>query len=144
MAFRTNAAPYQRAKRSTLQIMIELLIALVIVWVAAVVYTFKEAGSEYGIKSILMMVVAVAVTAVCDVLTTIIKHKKDSKESLGKEIVHDLVHNYSWITAVIFTLTLPVWASYYVVIIGSVFATVVVKNFFGGFGRNIFIFGINF
>lgn len=138
MAFRTNAAPYQRAKRSTLQIMIELLIALVIVWVAAVVYTFKEAGSEYGIKSILMMVVAVAVTAVCDVLTTIIKHKKDSKESLGKEIVHDLVHNYSWITAVIFTLTLPVWASYYVVIIGSVFATVVVKNFFGGFGRNIF------
>ena len=72
MAFRTNAAPYQRAKRSTLQIMIELLIALLIVWVAAVVYTFKEAGSAYGIKSILMMVVAVAVTAVCDVLTTII------------------------------------------------------------------------
>ena len=138
MAFRTNAAPYQRAKRSTLQIMIELLIALVIVWVAAVVYTFKEAGSEYGIKSILMMVVAVAVTAVCDVLTTIIKHKKDSKESLGKEIVHDLVHNYSWVTAVIFTLTLPVWASYYIVIIGSIFATVVVKNLFGGFGKNIF------
>lgn len=137
MAFRTNAAPYQRAKRTTLQIMIELLIALLVVWGVAVVFTFKEA-SEYGVKSILMMVVALATTASCDVLTTIIRHKKGSKHSLGHEIVHDLIHNYSWITAVIFTLTLPVWASYYVVIIGSIFATVVVKNLFGGFGKNIF------
>ena len=137
MAFRTNAAPYQRAKRTTLQIMIELLIALLVVWGAAVLYTFKEA-SKYGVKSILMMIVALATTAACDVITTLIKHKKGSKESLGKEIVHDLIHNYSWITAVIYTLTLPVWASYYVVIIGSVFATVVVKNLFGGFGKNIF------
>lgn len=137
MAFRTNAAPYQRAKRSTLQIMIELGIALLLVWIAGVIYTFK-AAEKFGVKSILMMLVALAVTAVCDVITTLLKHKKDSKESLGKEIVHDLVHNYSWITAIIFTLTLPVWTSYYVVIIGSVFATVVVKNFFGGFGKNIF------
>ena len=137
MAFRTNAAPYQRAKRSTLQIMIELLIALLIVWGAAVLFTFKEAP-KYGVKSILMMLVALITTAACDVVTTVIKHKKGSKTPLGKEIVNDLIHNYSWITAVIYTLTLPVWASYYVVIIGSIFATVVVKNLFGGFGRNIF------
>ena len=37
MAFKTNSAPYQRAKKSTLQIMIELAIALAIVWIAAVV-----------------------------------------------------------------------------------------------------------
>ena len=136
MAYKTNSAPYQRAKKSTLQIMIELGIALALVWIAAVVTTFLKLGTEYGVKSILLMVVSLAVTAVCDVLTTIFKNKKDKE--LGKKIVHDLVHNYSWITAMIFTLICPVWTSYYAIICGSIFATLVVKNFFGGFGANIF------
>ena len=92
----------------------------------------------YGLKSILMVVVALATTAVCDVVTTLLKHKKNSKETLGKEIVNDLIHNYSWVTAIIFALTIPVYTPYFVIIVGSVFATVVVKNFFGGFGKNIF------
>ena len=137
MAFRTNAAPYQRAKRSTLQIMLELTIALAIVWLAAVVFTFISAP-DYGVKAILMLVVALATTAACDVINTLLRHKKDAKTSLGSEILHDLVHNYSYVTAIIFTLTLPVWASYYVVVIGSIFATVVCKLLFGGFGKNIF------
>lgn len=137
MAFRTNAAPYQRARRSTLQIMIELSIALALVWIAAVVYTFITAP-KFGVKSILMMVVALVTTAACDVVNTLLRHKKDSKTTLLNEILHDLVHNYSYVTAIIFTLTLPVWASYYVVVIGSIFATVVVKHLFGGFGKNIF------
>ena len=136
MAYKTNSAPYQRAKKSTLQIMIELGIALALVWIAAVVTTFLKLGTQYGVKSILLMVVSLAVTAVCDVLTTIFKNKKDKE--LGKKIVHDLVHNYSWITAMIFTLICPVWTSYYAIICGSIFATLVVKNFFGGFGANIF------
>ena len=175
MAFRTNAAPYQRAKKSTLQIMLILLAALIVVWGFGIAYSFtlqnnvnefvnaynaiadafnlKNATGidkgvieamplydtvNYGVKSILMVIVAVAVTAACDVVTTLIRHKKDSKQSLGQEIVHDLIHNYSWITAIIFALCLPVFTPYYVIIVGSIFATVVVKNFFGGFGRNIF------
>ena len=140
MSFRTNAAPYQRTKKSTLQIMLILVAALAIVWIFGIAYSFKldgQAGTHYGLKSILMMLVASVTTATCDVLTTIVKHKK-GKGSLGKEIADDLVHNYSYVTSVIFTLTLPVYVSYYVVIIGAIFATVVVKNFFGGFGRNIF------
>lgn len=175
MAFRTNAAPYQRAKNSTLKIMLILFAALAVVWVFGIVYSFKLEGLvnefvklnneaaeayntkwatqiangkreamaiyeavSYGLKSILMVVVALATTAVCDVVTTLLKHKKNSKESLGKEIVNDLIHNYSWVTAIIFALTIPVYTSYFVIIVGSVFATVVVKNFFGGFGKNIF------
>ena len=137
MAYRTNAAPYQRAKRSTLQIMLELSMALAIVWLAAVVYTFI-AAPEYGVKSILMMVISLVTTAACDVVNTLLRRKKDSKTSLKDEILYDLVHNYSYVTAIIFTLTLPVWTSYYVVVIGSIFATVVVKHLFGGFGKNIF------
>ena len=47
MAFKTNSAPYQRAKKSTLQIMIELAIALAIVWIAAIVTTFIKLGSSW-------------------------------------------------------------------------------------------------
>lgn len=136
MAYKTNSAPYQRTKKSTLQIMIELGIALAIVWIAAIVTTFVKLGANYGLRSILLMVVALVSTALCDVLTTVLKNKKDN--TLGKKIVYDLVHNYSWITAMIFTLLCPVWTDYYVVIVGSIFATLIVKNLFGGFGSNIF------
>lgn len=148
MAFRTNPAPYQRANKSTLQIMLILCAALVVVWVFGIAYSFKldnlvsasesAEATHYGVRSILIVLVALITTACCDVLTTIAKHKKNSKHSLGHEIVHDLIHNYSYVTAIIYSLTLPVYVSYYVVIIGSILATVVVKNFFGGFGRNIF------
>ena len=175
MAFRTNAAPYQRAKNSTLRIMLILTIALIIVWACGIIYSFQLEGAvnavieklnleaieynekfdkliqqgkrepkeildfvNYGVRSILMVVIALVTTAACDVANTLIRHKKDSKLSLGKEIVYDLVHNYSYVTAIIFALTLPVYTSYYVVIVGSIFATVVVKLLFGGFGKNIF------
>ena len=136
MAYKTNPAPYQRTKKSTLQIMIELGIALAIVWLAAVITTFIKLGSSFGVKSILLMVVSVAVTFACDAINTVVRNKKD--KTLGKKIVYDLIHNYSWITAMIFTLCCPVWTSYYVIIIGSIFATVIAKNVFGGFGKNIF------
>ena len=44
MAFRTNAAPYQRAKNSTLKIMLILFAALAVVWVFGIVYSFKLEG----------------------------------------------------------------------------------------------------
>lgn len=136
MVFKTNAAPYQRTKKSTLQIMIELGIALAIIWIAAIVTTFIKLDSSLGIKSILLMVVSLITTALCDVVTTLLKNKFD--KSIGKKIVYDLIHNYSWITAMIFTLLCPVWTDYYVVIVGSIFSTLIVKNIFGGFGNNIF------
>ena len=77
MAYKTNSAPYLRTKKSTLQIMIELGIALAIVWLAAVVTTFVKLGSGYGLKSILLMVVALAVTAGCDAINTVLTNKKD-------------------------------------------------------------------
>lgn len=136
MAYKTNSAPYLRTKKSTLQIMIELGIALAIVWLAAVVTSFIKLGSGYGLKSILLMVVALAVTAGCDAINTVLTNKKD--KTLLKKIGYDVIHNYSWITAIIFTLCCPVWTSYYVIVVGSIFSTVIAKLVFGGFGKNIF------
>ena len=136
MAYKTNSAPYLRTKKSTLQIMIELGIALAIVWLAAVVTTFIKLGSGYGLKSILLVVVALAVTAGCDAVNTLLTNKKD--KTIFKKIGYDIIHNYSWITALIFTLCCPVWTDYYVIIVGAIFSTVIGKLIFGGFGKNIF------
>ena len=118
MAFRTNAAPYQRAKNSTLKIMLILTIALIIVWACGVIYSFQLDGVvnayiaelnakaiewnekyasqiasgkreakevldlvNYGIRAVLMVVIALVTTAACDVVNTLIRHKKDSKLS---------------------------------------------------------------
>ena len=136
MAYIQSNAPYQRRKKSTLQIMIELGISLGIIWILAVVMSFVKLGSKYGLQSIFLMLTSLGTTLVCDVITTVLKNKKDA--TLKQKIPYDLVHNYSWITAMIFTLCCPVWTSYYVIIIGSIFATVIAKNVFGGFGKNIF------
>ena len=90
MAYKTNSAPYLRTKKSTLQIMIELGIALAVVWLAAVVTTFLKLGADYGVKSILLMVVALGVTALCDVINTVLTNKKD--KSLLKKIGYDVIH----------------------------------------------------
>lgn len=136
MALKVSSAPYQRSKKTTLQIMIELTVGLLLVWLFGLIFTFVEGGSKLGVNAILNMVVAVVVALVCDVITAIAQHKKGA--SLKTEILDKLSHNYSWVSAVILVLTLPAWTSLYVTAIGSVFATVVVKNFFGGFGKNIF------
>ncbi|MDY2745929.1 MAG: RnfABCDGE type electron transport complex subunit D [Bacilli bacterium] len=136
MAYIQSNAPYQRRKKSTLQIMIELGIRLGIIWILAVVMSFVKLGIKYGLQSIFLMLTSLGTTLVCDVITTVLKNKKDA--TLKQKIPYDLVHNYSWITAMIFTLCCPVWTSYYVIIIGSIFATVIAKNVFGGFGKNIF------
>ena len=136
MAYIQSNAPYQRRKKSTLQIMIELGISLGIIWILAVVMSFVKLGIKYGLQSILLMLTSLGTTLVCDVITTVLKNKKDA--TLKQKIPYDLVHNYSWITAMIFTLCCPVWTSYYVIIIGSIFATVIAKNVFGGFGKPIF------
>ena len=156
MAFRTNSAPYQRSKNSTLKIMLILLAGLVVVWIASIIYNFaltKELGQyvkeyvdanpesglqapNYGLRAILLPLIAILACDVSDVVTSLLRHKKG--ENLGKEILDNLIYNYSWISGLIFALTLPVYTPIYVVIVGSVFATVVVKNFFGGFGKNIF------
>jgi electron transport complex protein RnfD len=53
-------------------------------------------------------------------------------------MIHSVRKNYSYVTAVLMTLTLPIGTPYYVVIVGNLFATLIVKYTFGGFGMNIF------
>ena len=134
MALKMNDAPYQRSPRTTFKIMMELTAALLIVWLAAVIYNFTL-GATFGVRAILLMVVALVTTATIDAIVALIKHKKGAK--ILDEVVNSVVKSYSYVTAIIFTLCCPVYVSYYVIIIGCL-ASTGIKHCFGGFGRNIF------
>lgn len=136
MKFIVTPGPFQRGKLKTAIIMRDLMIALTIVWIASIIYNFTL-GVDYGVKAILMGVIAMAVTLLCDVLVSAIRYKNE-KGPFGKVLLKDVFQNFSLVTALIFALTLPIGTPYYVLIVGSMFATLVVKYAFGGFGHNIF------
>lgn len=131
-----NKAPYQRSKRTTSKIMAELLLGLAVIFVASVVHYFTI-GTWYGLKALGMMGVSILVTLLSDVMVASMRFK-GKQEEFGPYVIREVKTNYSLVTAVIFTLTLPIGTPYYVLILGNMFATLLVKYAFGGFGHNIF------
>ena len=128
MKFRMKPAPFQRnEKRSTKGIMVELTCVLAAVWIVAIVMNFINLGSEFGVKTILMGVIAIASAFVVDAITALVTKKNVWKYFAG---------SYSYVTALVFVLTLPVTVSYYAVIIGMIMAVFFGKIIFGGFGYN--------
>jgi Na+-translocating ferredoxin:NAD+ oxidoreductase subunit D len=136
MKFKVQPGPFNRHKRSTTGIMYELSALLGLLWIAAIVYNFTI-DTNYGVKAILMVVVAVATTLICDILVGAIAYR-DKQKPFGPYLFKFVKENYSLVTSLIFVLTLPIGTPYYVIIIGSLFATLIVKYAFGGFGANIF------
>ncbi len=136
MKFIVSPGPFQRGNNKTGLIMRDLMIALTIVWIAAIIYNFTI-GVNYGLKAIFMVLVAMAVTLLADVLVMAIRYKPE-KGPFAKVLLKEVFQNFSLITAIIFALTLPIGTPYYVIIIGSLFGTLIVKYAFGGFGHNIF------
>lgn len=137
MKFVTQNAPAQRSKNSTYKIMLILLIGLIVVWISSIIYHFVGVSTKYGIRAIAVPLVALLATLVSDVIVLSIRYKKD-QGPYGEYLLKKLLSEFSYITALIFALTLPAWTPYYVVVLGSIFATVVGKHLFGGFGNNIF------
>ena len=94
-------------------------------------------GMVYGIKAIGMMVTSLVITLLADMLVAALRYQsKDGR--MGPYMIHAVKKNYSYVTAVLMTLTLPIGTPYFVVIVGNLFATLIVKYTFGGFGMNLF------
>ena len=124
-----RTSPNYRRKRSTQDIMKELLLAIVVLCVAAVAYNFTR-GSEYGIHALLMMVISSVVAVITEIAWAKINGKTDLKT--------EIANSFPFITSLLFALTLPVGTPYYVVAIGSFIAIFFGKLIYGGFGHNIF------
>jgi Na+-translocating ferredoxin:NAD+ oxidoreductase subunit D len=95
-------------------------------------------GLTYGIKALGMMATSLIVTLLADTLVAALKYQVGRDGRLLPYMIQSVRKNYSYVTAVLMTLTLPIGTPYMVVIFGNLFATLIVKYAFGGFGANIF------
>ncbi len=130
-------APFLRRPRKTGHIMRELLIGLAVIFVAAVVYNFTL-GVNYGFKAIGIMVVSILFTLISDVIAGSLRFNKEKDGKYEDFMMFFIKENFSLVTGVIFALTVPIGTPVYVIAVGSIFATLIVKHAFGGFGSNIF------
>ena len=112
-----STSPHIRTKISTQNIMADVLIALSPAAVAGIVL--------FGFRALLIMAVTVAAAVGSEFLFNLICKREQTIGDLSAAV-----------TGLILALCLPVKVSVWECIVGSVFAIVVVKCFFGGIGCN--------
>lgn len=120
MDFTLNIAgsPHIKAPRTTRKIMLNVIIALL--------PTLLAGGIIFGKRAFLVVITCIAAAVVSEYIFNLIVKKEQTTDDLTAVV-----------TGLLLGLNLPVSIPVWQCIIGSVFATVVVKGFFGGLGKNI-------
>lgn len=116
--FKMTASPHMHGDQSTRSIMLDVIIALLplIGWG---VYAF-------GSRALLVVCVSVLSCVLSEYIYRKLVHKTNSVGDLSAVI-----------TGIILALTLPVTVPIWMTVIGGVFAIVIVKQLFGGLGKNV-------
>ena len=112
-----SSSPHIHSGAKTSKIMLDVIIALIPATVAAVVF--------FGLKALLLVCVSVGTAVLSEFLFNLICKKKQTVGDLSAVI-----------TGLLLALSLPATTALWQVVIGAVFAIVVVKCLFGGIGCN--------
>lgn len=121
MAFINSSSPHQRTTRSTSQIML-WVIACLIPGVALQSYFF-------GLANLMQITLACVVALGAEAIILKIRNRP---------VVYTLQDNSALLTGILIAISIPPLAPWWVVVIGTVFAIVFVKQLYGGLGQNIF------
>lgn len=125
--------PVIHTGNSTKKIMMTLLIALVVLFASAV-YHVSLVEPKYTVRAVGLMGSSVFTAILVEVLWfRFIKGQKTLAE-----VKKSVCESFPWITAMILTLSLPVWSTYYSIIIATIVAIAIGKLLYGGFGFNVF------
>jgi Na+-translocating ferredoxin:NAD+ oxidoreductase RnfD subunit len=113
-----SSSPHVRASSTTQSVMLTVLIALLpaLVWGIYI----------YGLRPLAVTLLSVLTCVVSEFLYEKLMKKRITVGDLSAAV-----------TGVIFAFNLPPAVPYYLVVVGGVFAIVVVKQLFGGIGKNI-------
>lgn len=129
MKFNFHVSPSLKGNLTTKEIMKELTLGLLLVFVLAVFYYASAYGSRYALQAILLLVCSLVTALVCEFLFAKIRKRDPKKE---------IQNSFGWVTAIILTLMVPISTRPYALIISTAFAIIFGKMLFGGFGHNIF------
>lgn len=125
-----SAAPHIRARRTTKNIMLDVLIALLPATIAGIVY--------FGWQAAVIIVISLASAVLTEFVWYIIEHKIWKN---GQKTLKDFLAQFdftSLVTGLLLALCLPAnIEGWYMPLLGSIFAVGVVKMLFGGTGKNI-------
>jgi electron transport complex protein RnfD len=121
MAFISASSPHQRTRRSSSQIMVWVMLCL-IPGVALQSYFF-------GLSNILQILLAGIVALSAE--AAILKLRK-------RPIINTLKDGSALLTGILIAISIPPLAPWWVVVIGTLFAIIFVKQLYGGLGQNIF------
>ena len=121
MKLTTASSPHIRGDFRTRRLMLDVVLALLPALVAGVVVL--------GLRALWVTVVSVAAALVTELVYGYVVNKnKTMTVSDGSALV----------TGLLFAMTLPASVPYWLPVVGSVFAILVVKLLCGGLGQNIF------
>jgi electron transport complex protein RnfD len=112
-----SSSPHIRTPRDTKAIMLDVLIALVPALVASVIF--------FGLKALLVTAISVASSVLFEFVYRKLMKKPDTIGDLSAVV-----------TGVLLAFCMPASAPWWLPIIGAFFAVVVVKQLFGGIGKN--------
>lgn len=129
MKFAFHPSPSLQSSRSTQGIMRDLTIGLSIVFIVSVIYYFSAFGPAYGLQAILLLCCSLATMLICEAIFAKVK-KQNIKEFI--------THSFGWVTSLILVMMCPISITPYALIIATIFAIVIGRLVFGGFGNNIF------
>lgn len=121
MSFKIASSPHQHNQRSTAQLMrLVTLACLPGIAVQAVLF-------GYGV--IIQLLLAI-VTAWCSEALML--------KLRNKAILPRLKDNSAMLTAVLLAIAIPPYAPWWIIVIGTAFAIIMVKQLYGGLGNNLF------
>lgn len=129
MKFISRVKPNYRDKISTMRIMTDLTIALLVLTVASVVYYTNKVSLEVGLRVLYVVLVAVVVNIAVELVIGYFQ-KRSVKEIFTQQ--------FPWVTGLIFALCIPLTTRLYVVGMTTAIGVIFGKVIFGGFGQNIF------
>ena len=112
-----TASPHIRSRDTSRSIMLNVIIALVPALVASVII--------FGLRALLVEAVTVASCVLCEVVWCAIRKEKHTAGDLTAVI-----------TGLLLSFNMPASIPLYVPVIGAIVAIIVVKEMFGGLGRN--------
>ena len=115
--FRVSSAPHVRAKTSTQNVMLWVIIAML--------PTACFGIYNFGVRALLLIVATVLSCVLSETVYNLIAKKKNTIGDLSAVVT-------GMILALNMPVTLPIWMA----VLGGVFAIVVVKMLFGGLGQN--------
>ncbi len=116
-----EAAPYLHARLST-----NMMMALVL---ASLLPFFAAIGYFFGLSFIWQFLISVTTAAILTVIVALLRRRSI------KRSVCDLSYV---VTAAILALTIPPLLPWYLTVSATIFAILIVREFFGGLGMNIF------